>query len=142
MRRQLSDKQRGTTMSFKLVFKVAIRFTLLLMLTAGLAPASFAAASHPLDALDATEIAASTAILRANGHIDDATPILSLTLEPPFKGEVLAWEPGKEISRNARAVVRREGVNREFVIDLNANNIATVEEIPGPGQPPRGPARR
>jgi primary-amine oxidase len=108
----------------------------LLILSAMLAPAGFTAPSHPLDALDASEITRSTAILRANGHVDDVTPILSITLEAPYKGEVLGWEPGKEISRHARAVVRRGGVNREFVIDLNANEITAVEEIPGPGQPP------
>ena len=92
--------------------------------------------NHPLDALDANEITSSAAILRATGHTDPSTPILSLTLEPPAKNTVLEWRPGKPFSRRSRAVVRRDNVNREIIIDLDSDEIITVEEIAGPGQPP------
>jgi primary-amine oxidase len=94
-----------------------------------------AAPSHPLDALEAGEIVQAAALLRQAGHVDDATPILSLVLEPPPKPTVRAWEAGKPLPRAARAVVRRDRVNREFVIDLGKGEITSVEEIPGPGQP-------
>lgn len=94
------------------------------------------APQHPLDALEAAEIIQTTAILRANGHVDDQTPILALAMEPPAKNEVLAWEPDKDFTRQARAIVRRDRINREFIVDLNSNSIASIEEVPGPGQPP------
>ena len=95
-----------------------------------------AAPNHPLDALDASEITRSTALLRAKGHTDDTTPILSVALEPPEKQAVLAWQPGESLPRLARVVVRRDRINREFIIDLDADEILAIEEIPGPGQPP------
>ena len=101
-----------------------------------IAQPAFAEPSHPLDALDANEITRSSTILRATGHTDQSTPILSLTLEPPEKSLVLEWRPGKSFSRHSRAVVRRDNVNREFIIDLDSAEIIAVEEIAGPGQPP------
>ena len=91
---------------------------------------------NPLDALEADEIVRASMVLRANGHIDEQTPILYLAMEPPVKNEVLAWEPDKDFSRHARAIVRRDRVNREFLINLGTNEIESVEEVPGPGQPP------
>ncbi|MDH4124225.1 MAG: tyramine oxidase [Gammaproteobacteria bacterium] len=91
---------------------------------------------HPLDALEADEIVRAAAILRAAGHSDEATPILSLVLEAPEKGAVLAWKTGDNIPRQARAVIRKDRVNREFVIDLVSGQIVDVATIAGPGQPP------
>jgi len=91
---------------------------------------------HPLDALNASEITRSAAILRANGHTDASTPILSMTLEAPAKSKVLAWKSGESFSRRSRVVVRRDNVNREFIIDLDSGKIVDIEEIAGPGQPP------
>jgi len=95
-----------------------------------------AAPQHPLDGLDADEISRAVVALRRAGQVDDATPILSLSLEPPAKSTVLAWEPGQSFTRAARAIVRRDRVNREFVINLDTNEIVSTEVIPGPGQPP------
>ena len=93
-------------------------------------------AEHPLDALDADEIMQTAALLRAGGHVDDATPILSLTLEPPPKSFVLGWKRGDAFPRTARAVIRKDRVNREFLIDLVDRRIVSTEVVPGPGQPP------
>ena len=114
------------------------KFVLILQTLTALfiAQSAFAEPTHPLDALDAIEITRSSAILRATGHTDPSTPILSLTLEPPEKSLVLEWRPGKSFSRHSRAVVRRDNVNREFIIDLDSSKIIAVEEIAGPGQPP------
>jgi primary-amine oxidase len=93
------------------------------------------APTHPLDALDADEIARSAALLRRAGHVDDETPILSLQLHLPPKEEVLAWSEGKSFSRKAVAVIRRNRVTREIVVDLLKGAISNVTELPGPGQP-------
>lgn len=101
-----------------------------------LAPhAGFSQVTHPLDALDASEIAQSVALLRAAGHADNQTPILSLTLDPPPKADVLKWRGGESFSRKAIATIRRDRVTREVLIDLDAGEINSVREIPGPGQP-------
>ena len=65
------------------------------------------AAQHPLDALEASEIVATTAVLRSAGHVDDKTLIALLTLQEPPKADVLAWKTGDPIPRQAKAVLRR-----------------------------------
>ncbi|MDH4109211.1 MAG: tyramine oxidase [Gammaproteobacteria bacterium] len=108
----------------------------LLVLTASALQQTAWTAEHPLDALDADEIMRTAALLRAGGHVDDSTPILSLTLEPPSKAVVLDWTAGEPVGRVARAVVRKDRVNREFLVDLVAGAIVATEVVPGPGQPP------
>ena len=109
---------------------------ILVLLFLSMAHSAGAAPQHPLDGLEADEIIRAAAILRDANHTDDSTAILALTLEPPPKSAVLAWSPGQEITRAARATVRRDRINREIVIDLDEGRIASVTEIPGPGQPP------
>jgi len=101
-----------------------------------MAQTALAGTGHPLDALSADEITRSAAILRANGHTEPDTPILSMTLEPPQKSAMLDWAPGDSLPRQSRVVVRRDGVNREFIIDLDSDTIVATEEVNGPGQPP------
>ena len=97
---------------------------------------SYSDVRHPLDALDATEIAQSVALLRAEGHAGAETPILSLTMEPPPKPEVIAWKPGQPFSRRSIATVRNNRKTQEVVIDLISGKVASVTEVRGPGQPP------
>jgi Cu2+-containing amine oxidase len=53
----------------------------LLAVLASLAPcATHGAANHPLDALDASEITTTTAILRNSGNADDKSLIASISL--------------------------------------------------------------
>jgi primary-amine oxidase len=92
--------------------------------------------NHPLDALEAAEITRAAAILRSANHIDDVTPLLSLDLAAPAKQEVLAWHPDSPFSRRARAVIRRDGITREFIVDIKAGEVISTEVVPGPGQPP------
>jgi primary-amine oxidase len=93
--------------------------------------AAQSAAQHPLDALDAAEIAATTAILRAAGHVDDRTLIASITLQEPPKAEVLAWKAGDAIPRSAKVVYRRSAATFETVVDLGKGAIASHDQIPG-----------
>lgn len=90
---------------------------------------------HPLDGLEADEIVRAATILRGAGHTDESTPILSLTLEPPAKSDVLDWTSGDPIPRAARAIVRRDRINHEIVIDLDSGEVVATETVPGPGQP-------
>jgi len=106
------------------------------MLAAPLLSVTAWSADHPLDALDADEIGRAAALLRAADLFDESTPILSLTLEPPAKPLVLGWKAGDTIPRRARAIIRKDRVNREFVVDLNEGRIVSTEIVPGPGQPP------
>jgi primary-amine oxidase len=102
-----------------------------------LAPdSSYSDATHPLDALDASEIAQSVALLRAKGHAGPETPILSLTLDPPPKADVIAWKSGRSFSRRSVATIRTNRKTQEIVIDLVSGEITSIVEIPGPGQPP------
>ncbi|HXV41242.1 MAG TPA: hypothetical protein VD701_09795, partial [Steroidobacteraceae bacterium] len=89
------------------------------------------AAQHPLDALDASEVTAATAILRSAGHADDKTVFASLTLLEPHKAEVLAWKVGDPIPRRAKAVLRRNLATFEAVVDLAGRKVVSHQEIPG-----------
>ena len=94
-----------------------------------------ASAPHPLDALDASEIAAAAAILREAGHADKATLFSSITLQEPPKETVLAWRKGKPIPRAASVVLRRDSKTYEAIVDLRKSEIVTFRAVPGV-QPP------
>ncbi len=100
-------------------------------LLAGLPLTAQGAAQHPLDALDASEITAATAILRSSGHADDKTLFASLTLQEPPKAEVLAWKAGAPITRRAKAVLRRNLTTFEAVVDLGSGKVVSHQEKPG-----------
>jgi len=93
--------------------------------------ATHGAARHPLDALEAPEIAATTAILKSAWQADDKTLIASITLLEPPKGEVLSWKSGDPIPRRAKAVLRRRATTVEAVVDLDNARVLSVKEIPG-----------
>ncbi len=90
-----------------------------------------AAATHPLDALDASEIPTTTAILRAAGHADDNTFIASITLQEPVKSDVLGWERGEPIPRKAKAILRRNAKTFEALVDLTSGKVLSYQEMPG-----------
>ncbi|MGB5131778.1 MAG: hypothetical protein WBO00_04130, partial [Steroidobacteraceae bacterium] len=93
--------------------------------------AAQSAAQHPLDALDASEITATTAILRNAGDVDDKTLVASITLQEPPKADVLAWRTGDPIPRRAKAVLRRHSTTFEAVVDLRSGEVLSHKEIPG-----------
>ncbi len=90
-----------------------------------------AAAQHPMDALDASEIAATTAILKNAGHVNDRTLVASITLQEPPKADVLAWKTGDPIPRRAKAVLRRDATTFEAVVDLQSGRVLSHKAIPG-----------
>jgi primary-amine oxidase len=89
------------------------------------------AARHPLDALDASEITAVTAILRGAGHVDDQTLVASITLQEPPKADVLSWTTGDPVPRKAKAVLRRHAATFEAIVDLGSAAVSSHEEIRG-----------
>lgn len=89
------------------------------------------AASHPLDALDASEITATTAILRNADKADDKTLIASITLQQPPKADVLAWKTGDPIARKAKVVLRRNATTFEAVVDLGKGEVLSYRKVPG-----------
>jgi primary-amine oxidase len=104
---------------------------LLAVLLSCLPLAAHGAARHPLDALEASEITATTAILKSAGQVDDQTLIASITLEEPPKAEVLAWKPGDAIPRRAKTVLRHRSITAEAVVDLGSGKVTSLTEIPG-----------
>ncbi len=108
------------------------RWQVLLPVLFALMPAiTQGAALHPLDALEASEITATTATLRSAGHVDDQTLIASITLQEPPKADVLAWKTGESIPRSAKAVFRRDSRTFEAVVDLGSGKVSSHQEIPG-----------
>lgn len=105
--------------------------TSLLALFACLPLAANRAAQHPLDALNASEITATTTILRNTGHVDDTTLVASIGLQEPPKADVLAWKLGDAIPRNAKAVLRRNATTFEAIVDLADEKVRSHREIPG-----------
>ena len=93
-----------------------------------------AAASHPLDALDAAEIAAAVALLRDAGHAGDETMFHSISLLEPPKEAVYAWRAGQPIPRAAAVTLRDQGKTYEARIDLTARKVTSFEAVTG-GQP-------
>ena len=93
--------------------------------------AAQAATHHPLDALDASEINATTAILKSAGLVDDKTLVASIDLQEPPKANVLTWKTGDPNPRSARAVLRRNATTIEAVVDLGSGKVLSHKEIPG-----------
>ena len=100
-------------------------------LAALMAECSGVAAGHPLDPLSAAEIEASVAVLRAAGHVDEATRFALIDLDEPDKTEVLAWKTGGAPSRRVFVVARRGRTVYEAVVDPAARRVESWTAIPG-----------
>ena len=88
--------------------------------------ASFVRAEvHPLDALSAAEIAATTAIVQADPRTKDLRFQL-ITLAEPEKAAVLAWQPGTLVPRRAQVTAAKDDRVFEIVVDLTSKSIATL----------------
>lgn len=107
------------------------RRVLLPALIAILPSGSALAAQHPLDALDASEISATMAVLRRAGHADDRALIASLTLQAPPKEQVLAWKAGDPLPRKAKVVLRHDATTYESVVDLGSGQVLSHRAVPG-----------
>ncbi len=112
-------------------FRITCFVVSLLAVTSGSARAD---ATHPLDALDATEIQAAVRLLRETGNIDDTTLFSSIKLAEPPKAIVKAWTSGDPIPRAAQIVARTGGRAFAGVADLKRGAVKSWTPVAG-GQP-------
>ena len=87
--------------------------------------------AHPLDPLSLDEYAQTVELLRAAGHLDEASRFISLELHDPAKATVLAWRPGEAVSRAAFAVIKQGPRTYEAVVDLTHRSVTSWTEIEG-----------
>ena len=94
---------------------------------------SATAQTHPLDSLTSTELAAATAILRADGKLKGGELFPEITLHEPPKAEVMAWRPGQPFRREAFVSVLNLPGNRlhEAIVDLRARLVLVWKHRPG-----------
>ena len=111
----------------------ALQGVFLMLLASGLvvSDALQAEVRHPLDALDASEIASAVALLRDAGHADDEALYVSISVGEPPKSEVLEWRPGKPIPRTAAITLRKDAKTYEGVVDLVAGEVRSFRQVPG-----------
>ena len=85
--------------------------------------------SHPLDPLTEDEYVQTLALLRAAGHVNDASRFSGLDLLDPAKASILAWRPGDDLERVAFAVVKQGSQTFEAVVDLSNGSVMSWNEI-------------
>jgi primary-amine oxidase len=93
-----------------------------------IAPA--ARATNPMDALTADEIVTAVGVLRASGKFDEATKLVSLSLDENPKAEIRSWQPGNGFARHAFAVFLRNGALNEARIDIGAASLLDWRVVP------------
>ncbi|MGH8247637.1 MAG: primary-amine oxidase [Gammaproteobacteria bacterium] len=112
-----------------------VRWTLFLIgaLLRGSGAAAAEVNAHPLDPLSKEELAAAVEVLKSAGRVTDASRFPLIHLHEPPKQEVLGYQPGSPLRREAFAVVYERARNQTFeaVIDLNARKLRSWKEIPG-----------
>jgi primary-amine oxidase len=92
--------------------------------------ASVLVAIHPLDPLTPDEIRRSAEISRSDSRLAKAVFRAVTTNEPP-KAEVLAWQPGRTLARQARLHAMTTNTSYEVVVDLTGRRLVSVTEHPG-----------
>src|SRR5262245_51858029 len=96
-------------------------------------PAQHTIPVHPLDALSKDEIVRTADLLKKSGKVKEDSRFSIIVLHEPPKPEVLSFEPGKEIRREAFAVVYERPSNKTFegVVDLKGGSVLSWSEVPG-----------
>ena len=88
------------------------------------------AATHPLDPLNSDEIRLAVQIARSDARLAGAA-FPSVALQDPAKADVLAWQPGRPIARQARVQAMTPGGFYELVVDLAAGRLTSAAERHG-----------
>ncbi len=88
---------------------------------------------YPLDALSKDEIVATVDILKAQGKITESTRFPLIELHEPPKDEVVGFQTGRPMRREAFVLAYERGSNRTFeaVVDLKAKTLLSWKEISG-----------
>ncbi|HEX9961200.1 MAG TPA: hypothetical protein VGB00_09730, partial [Pyrinomonadaceae bacterium] len=92
-----------------------------------------AAATHPLDPLDESEITSAVKILQAAPNFPKTALFSTVVLSEPPKAEVLSFKSGARFRREAFAIVLDRAANKTFeaTVDLRGGKILAWKEIPG-----------
>jgi primary-amine oxidase len=85
--------------------------------------------TNPLDALTATEIDRTVAILTAAKKVDAATRYPTITLLENSKADVLRWTPGQPFERRARATFLNGDRLFEASVNLTTGRIDSIDEV-------------
>ena len=88
---------------------------------------------HPLDPLRFDEINKAVSIVKNKGNLGRELLFETIALREPTKKEVLAFTPGKKISREVFLVVLnyKKGKVYELVISLDSEEITKCKHMPG-----------
>jgi primary-amine oxidase len=118
--------------AFVLSVLVLLGVILALVVPQTVAPA--VSAVHPLDPLSADEIAAAVTLARADHRFDGAAfPVVALV--EPAKADVLAWQPGRPVARQARIDALTRDHVYEAIVDLAGRRVVSVTERTGATPP-------
>lgn len=112
-------------------FKFLALLVLFPLMAIPTAHAQGGATTHPLDGLDAGEIALAVDLLRAEGHVDGQTLFHYVGLAAPPKSAVTSGQPDAATDRRVVAVVRNGAKTFEAIVELNTRRIQTWREIEG-----------
>ena len=89
--------------------------------------------AHPLDALDAAEIRAAAAVLRADSRVADTALFAYFGLDEPSKEAVAGFTAGDAVDRRVRVVIVPGPAADvvEAVVDVGRGAVASWREVPG-----------
>ena len=104
----------------------------LALIAAGACPAA-AGALHPLDPLDADELATIGAVLKKSGRFSENTNFAWLQLDEPAKALVQAFKPGMDFPRRAALDAIDYTQKKAFavVVDIKGKQIVSVSDLAG-----------
>src|SRR5215470_3030343 len=90
-------------------------------------------ADHPLDPLDRAELETAVDVLKASGKVNSGSSYSLIELREPPKEEVLTYQPGAELRREAFVVVYERAANRtyEAVVDVRNSKLISWKNVPG-----------
>ncbi len=86
---------------------------------------------HPLDQLSAREHWAIYDALQSSGKLDSTFRLLYEGLKEPPKPEVLAWQPGQPLRRQALVHLTQGKFGYEAVVDLSDKKVLSFTQLPG-----------
>jgi len=88
---------------------------------------------HPLDPLDPLEIERACMAVFATNEVGTRPRIVWSALEEPSKADLARWTNGESLARLARVslVDRASAALFEAVIDVDANTVLSLHQIPG-----------
>jgi primary-amine oxidase len=121
-------------MKYRRIFSVCFSIIVLTVLLSSSNTAFAAQAEkHPLDPLDANEIASAVKLLQTVPNFPRTALFSTVQLNEPPKTEVLNFKLGATFRREAFAIVLDREANKTFeaVVDLRAGRIVSWKEIAG-----------